>query len=513
MEGITVKRCFWVVLSLLLILVISSTTFGKAQGATFSPTSSAPLPAPRLLKILNSDPQQSTYAIYHSIMTSGDRDYFLVDTEPMHYNWENCELWVSNGSTSGTYPVINFSYDSNMASCPPSPVEFLPFGEHSLLFNIYSYYGPKSFYITDGIATTKLTDGPAFGLTRLNDIVVFFSNYDSGLSSPGVWITDGTPAGTMQVKQIGRILGITFRIGQDVFFIVDNGSDTWLWKTDGTTQGTAPVKQISTTTDVVVSKPVVLNGKTYFLVTYPVQTPSGYEYLAALWGTDGSEAGTINVKDLLPTTLPEYYFGATAHLLFFVLVDSSADDILWQSDGTDAGTVSFDAGTIVQDIAYMVTDSDDFYFADHNGVILNKTAGKSEGFSPILNGSAFTGNGYASADGHLYFNNGHLWVTSGSGLTELVGSQDYSMPVSFTSFSNRLFFNLENPCDSPACSLWFTDGTPEGTRPYPNISNDLGIIGPGSNRLYLAGSDGSDSQLWVLDAQLPVMVHLPIVLK
>jgi hypothetical protein len=199
--------------------------------------------------------------------------------------------------------------------------------------------------------------------------------------------------------------------------------------------------------------------------------------------------------------------------LFFVLVDSSADDILWQSDGTDAGTVSFDAGTIVQDIAYMVTDSDDFYFADHNGVILNKNAGKSEGFSPILNGSAFTGNGYASADGHLYFNNGHLWVTSGSGLTELVGSQDYSMPVSLTSFSNRLFFNLENPCDSPACSLWFTDGTPEGTRPYPNISNDLGIIGPGSNRLYLAGSDGSDSQLWVLDAQLPVMVHLPIVLK
>jgi ELWxxDGT repeat protein len=63
----------------------------------------------------------------------------------------------------------------------------------------------------------------------------------------------------------------------------------------------------------------------------------GYE----LWKSDGTEAGTVRVKDVLPgstSSNPEQLTNVNG-TLFFVATDVSGNKDLWKSDGTSAGTV------------------------------------------------------------------------------------------------------------------------------------------------------------------------------
>ena len=513
------KRCLLLFSRLLIILIISGAAVGRAQGAPLPPASSHPilapasasLPAPRFLKILDADPLNS--AGVGPLLASGSRVYFMVRVTTPNPNVTQCSWWVSDGSPDGTQP---FPYFFPFQACPvdPSqPAQYLPFRNQSLLLDFNG-----KLYFTDGSSIpTLLLDFPALNLTSLAGTVVFFTDYDYGLTKPGVWVTDGTPAGTVQIMPLARILSTTFRIGQDVFFLVDNDTGTWLWKTDGTASGTFALAQIEATSDVIVSNPVAFNGKTYFLVTYPVQTAAGYDEVPALWGTDGTQAGTALIKTFPPTdSSSSTFFSASEHYLFFVLVNHNADYILWQSDGTPAGTQAFAGNPIFPDLEYGFTFRDAFYLADHNGVILNKTTGKAGGLVPLLNGRAFTGNGYAQSDGRLYLNNGQLWVTDGSSLTELVGSQSYQMPLSLIGFAGWLFFSPNSGCTSSGCALWFTDGTPAGTKPYPYA--DLGIstshiypAGTGAGRFYLMVADSTQgSQLWVIDDPRPIKTYLPM---
>ena len=62
-----------------------------------------------------------------------------------------------------------------------------------------------------------------------------------------------------------------------------------------------------------------------------------------MWRCDGTEAGTILVKDINPNT-PRYFYGpdsltAVGGTLFFTTDDGVIGEELWTSDGTEAGTV------------------------------------------------------------------------------------------------------------------------------------------------------------------------------
>jgi ELWxxDGT repeat protein len=124
-------------------------------------------------------------------------------------------------------------------------------------------------------------------------------------------------------------------VGGTVFFTPDTPTTgDELWKSDGTEAGTVRVKDIrpgsagsspQSLTD--------LNGTLYF---FAYDGTSG-----GLWKSDGTEVGTVRVKDIWE----EGRLSDLRHLtnvngtLYFSANDGIHGDELWTSDGTEAGTV------------------------------------------------------------------------------------------------------------------------------------------------------------------------------
>ncbi len=115
----------------------------------------------------------------------------------------------------------------------------------------------------------------------------------------------------------------------------NGGKDFELRKTDGTEAGTVRVKEIKPGADS--SRPfgfAVFNNAVYFSA---FDGTSGFE----LWKSDGTEAGTVRVKDINPGAGGSSPFGFTVlnNTLYFSADDGTNGFELWKSDGTEAGTV------------------------------------------------------------------------------------------------------------------------------------------------------------------------------
>ncbi|WP_084403373.1 ELWxxDGT repeat protein [Epilithonimonas caeni] len=126
--------------------------------------------------------------------------------------------------------------------------------------------------------------------------------FTAGSNTAGfeLWKTDGTPEGTVQVRNINAGTSSSFpgnfkQIGGQVFFAANNGTNgNELWVTDGTEDGTKLVKDINPGS--AASNPNNLtdvNGKLYFLAS----DGSGE---ARLWESDGTEGGTKMTLELKP---------------------------------------------------------------------------------------------------------------------------------------------------------------------------------------------------------------------
>jgi len=133
-----------------------------------------------------------------------------------------------------------------------------------------------------------------------------------------------------------------------LYFSADDGTGRGLWKTDGTDAGTVRVKDIR-----VFSEFTVFNGALYFSVD---DGTSGFE----LWKSDGTGAGTVRVKDIDPSGGEFTVFNGA---LYFGADDGTSGFELWKSDGTGAGTVR------VKDINPGAGYSYPFMFTVFNGAL------------------------------------------------------------------------------------------------------------------------------------------------
>ena len=253
------------------------------------------------------------------------------------------ELWRSDGTPEGTYPVSDLLPGKESSF----PDELTVVGD-TLYFTAIGAGTGRELWRTDGTAAgTELVvdlqpgivSGFPANLTEYNGQLIF-SAWISGLSS--LWVTDGTLAGTVPLgaepirgygygnAAFAALNGILYFQASDAA----HGSE--LWRTDGTPSGTRLVADVWP--GVEGSQPTLmapLGGQLLFAANDDTTQRE-------LWRTDGTTEGTVLVKDI-KTTKPEYGyvrdFTDVNGKAFFVAQNEHTGRELWLSGGTRAATV------------------------------------------------------------------------------------------------------------------------------------------------------------------------------
>jgi len=258
------------------------------------------------------------------------------------------------------------SFDSYAAASPSLVKDIAPGTDSSLIFfpQAVEVGNFVFFAASDGTVGRELwkSDGTPAGTTLVKDIhpgpldsdpqwltnvngTLFFVAND-GVHGFELWRSDGTAAGTTLVKDIyvvpddydfAKVMSLT-NVNGTLFFTADNGSaGIELWKSDGTNAGTVLVKDINPGGQG--STPAWLTDVNGMLFFFARTNATGME----LWKSDGTAAGTILVKDINPGSNDSLSFATPLMTnvngtLFFGVDDGTHGVELWRSNGTAAGT-------------------------------------------------------------------------------------------------------------------------------------------------------------------------------
>ncbi len=360
----------------------------------------------------------STDGSYPSNLTTVGSNLFFTANDGI----DGIELWKSNGTEQGTIKIKDIRPGDSYP-------EFLTVIGSTVFFSAYVENGGKELWKSDGteagtLMVKKIGTGTAGSYPQNLTVVgsvLFFSATD-GINGTELWKSDGTPEGTVMVKDIAPGTGSSSpgflkAVGNSLFFMAWDASGAELWKSDGTAAGTFMVKDINPGPGY--SGPIypTLIGATLFFIAN--NGVNGYE----LWKSDGTESGTQMVKDINPgagssrlSSVPSY-FGVLGTTLFFTANDGVNGDELWKSDGTEDGTV------IVKDINdgagasnpsfFKVIGATLFFSATDgsNGVELWKTDGTAAGTLMVAD---LTGDGASSDPGNMTEMDGKLFFAATS---------------------------------------------------------------------------------------------------
>ncbi|AKJ00673.1 uncharacterized protein (TIGR03382 family)/MYXO-CTERM domain-containing protein [Archangium gephyra] len=377
---------------------------------------------------------------------------------------------------------------------------------------------------------------PAFiqAFQRIGSTLYFSANgAPAGESSDiELWKSDGTAAGTMRVENINRlgdsIPDLLTDLNGTLLFTADDGTrGVELWKSDGTAAGTVMVREIGEGLESGgTSQIVTMGGKAYF-------TATNHTYGRELWVSDGTFAGTRLVKDINPTPPPRSSGPAAGTLrvagstLYFLADDATHGTELWKSDGTEAGTqlvkdVVAGAGS-VSTSELTVVGTTVFFTANTSGLVndLWKSDGTEAGTVRVKDINAVSKSGspesLVAVGGKLFFRldtedaRSELWVSDGTdagtvrvknirGVEE--GVEEGSLPENLTGVGGTLYFTAND--GSSGLELWKSDGTEAGTVRVKDISPGVEstilkqLTAAGSVLFFVVG-EGTDSKLWLSD--------------
>jgi ELWxxDGT repeat protein len=409
---------------------------------------------------------------------------------------------------------IEFTHSSN----PISPV---PFGG-SVYFRAYSESSGDELYKSDGtedgtVLVKDIFPGISNSLsqyiTASNDHIFFTAS--DGISGTELWKSDGTAVGTVLVKDIiagrlGSVPSDLININGTIYFTAftsDQGRE--LWKSDGTEAGTVIVKDIrngpSDGMAITLANFAAVNDILFFTADDGI---NGRE----LWKSDGTEAGTLIVKDLNPgsTSTSFFYLTPINNTLYFTSDGGGFGQELWKSDGTEVGTVPIeDVGTGSSGPGRAFLFKDEIYFPayDANGFELWKTNGTAAGtiivkdinpgpessLSGIVGTWTFVGMGdyfyFAADDGTNYQ---QLWrsdgTAAGTTMVKKIHPSNHSFPYNLAVVNNTLYFRAAGDGSSPDFNieLWKSDGTEAGTELVKDIRPEVS-----SSPLYFTASNGT----------------------
>jgi ELWxxDGT repeat protein len=256
------------------------------------------------------------------------------------------ELWKSDGTAVGTKRVKDI-VPGGVGSDPRD----LTVSGRTLFFTAVGATGGRELWKTDGTAvgTMRVADINPTGDSFPSDLTdvggrLFFAA-DDGSHGRELWKSDGTGHGTRLVKDINTTTGyggdsiprdLTNVKGVLFFSATDQYDNFELWKSDGSPGGTLQVKDIAPPIGSVSqsSNPDNLTNVDGVLF-FEAGGPHGYE----LMRSDGSEGGTTEVKDIDPSgsSFPAQ-LAAIGGQLYFSANDGIIGRELWVSDGSQNGT-------------------------------------------------------------------------------------------------------------------------------------------------------------------------------
>ncbi len=370
---------------------------------------------------------------------------------------------------------------------------------------------------------------------------VFVSAIDQHL-----WATNGTLAGTIElsptITYVSPIGSKGFFDGKFIFAGNTAATGTELYITDGTPAGTTLLSDIVTgPTGSNPAESALLNGFVYFTAETPTQ---GRE----LWRTDGTPGGTSFVKDIVTGPNGSNYqdayhlFSAGSYLLFMARTPSSGVE-LWRSDGTDAGTIllkDINPGPDSSAVQFFQPFSNMVLFSANDGshgIETWKTNGTAAGTTilkdihPGAPGSAplFGATFYFNFNGHAFFtaddgtNGEELWGTDGTEANTILikniepgplGSLDFV--ASSVIVGNKFFFSSTNLIGT-RYEIWQSDGTPAGTTLFKSFETNPPFLFPpysytsfpltqvlfqGNKFFFMATTMTEGNELWVSDGTI-----------
>ncbi|HEX5151677.1 MAG TPA: ELWxxDGT repeat protein [Parafilimonas sp.] len=267
--------------------------------------------------------------------------YCNIDTTTYFVGNYNSNLFKTTGTAASTVLLKN-AYSINA----------LVMADNKVFFTTQSNGNYTDLWQTDGTAdgTIQITAAvlKATGFFERPSILAFKDIIYFQSSANTLWRTNGSTYGTTLFKNINPMFVDTHyatdslyaTINGNLLFVADDGaSGKELWKTDGTPQGTVLLKDIFTGPGSSLDGYpngffTTVNNEVYFLANDNVH---GTE----LWKTDGTVAGTIIVKDITPgsasSTITDL-IKVDNNLVFLFYDYDKAKHVLWQSDGTNVGT-------------------------------------------------------------------------------------------------------------------------------------------------------------------------------
>ncbi len=152
-----------------------------------------------------------------------------------------------------------------------------------------------------------------------------------------LWISFATDSGKVEQKLASFVhIDQLVMVGRTLYFFADDGSrGEELWKSNGTEAGTVIIKDIWPGRGSSAPRKLTAgNGLLYFTATDNVH---GRE----LWKSNGSPAGTTLVKDIFPklkNSNPAFLTNVNG-ILYFSATDGAHGYELWKTDGTGTGTI------------------------------------------------------------------------------------------------------------------------------------------------------------------------------
>ncbi|PKP22799.1 MAG: hypothetical protein CVU05_02455 [Bacteroidetes bacterium HGW-Bacteroidetes-21] len=231
--------------------------------------------------------------------------YFVADD-----GTSGTELWCTDGTEAGTTFVKDINPGSGSAFNSSTISSF--YGEvynNKLYFTANNGTSGTELWVTDGTTsgTTMIKNINASGdsnpqnYTEFNGKLYFAATDD--IYGRQLWCTDGTTAGTQRITNwfVANypIYNLTVFNDQLYFYAADSTHNLEPWISDGTTTGTSMIKDINLSGP---SLPYAMpfteyNGYLYFAP----YTTNGYE----LYRTDGTETGTtLLAPSIAPNTSP-----------------------------------------------------------------------------------------------------------------------------------------------------------------------------------------------------------------